>query len=73
MRASSNQSQSNNAKWILNILWQMKGIDIHLDTNIGKRLNMVWNTLTSLAGETQLDDAALTNVQDVPTRVGSPR
>ena len=28
-----------NAKWILNVTWEMDGIDVHLDTNIGKRLS----------------------------------
>ena len=45
-----------NAKWVLNILWKMKGIDIHLDTSIGKKLNVAWNTLTSLAGDVALND-----------------
>lgn len=40
-----------NAKWILSIEWQMRGIDIHLDTNIGKRLSAVGSTLTMLTGE----------------------
>ncbi|XP_064637366.1 bridge-like lipid transfer protein family member 1 isoform X3 [Lineus longissimus] len=42
-----------NAKWILNILWQMKGLDVHLDYNIGKRLNMMFDTLTSIATDEQ--------------------
>ena len=29
----------------------MKGIDVHLDTNIGKRLSALGGTLTALAGE----------------------
>ena len=40
-----------NAKWILSIQWQMRGIDIHLDTNIGKRLSAIGSTLTMLAGD----------------------
>lgn len=40
-----------NAKWILNIKWEMRGIDVHLDTNIGKRLSALGQTLTSLTGE----------------------
>ncbi|XP_076117611.1 bridge-like lipid transfer protein family member 1 isoform X3 [Mytilus galloprovincialis] len=40
-----------NAKWILNVQWEMKGIDVHLDTNIGKRLSSLAATLTALAGE----------------------
>lgn len=29
----------------------MQGIDVHLDTNIGKRLSALGHTLTSLAGD----------------------
>lgn len=44
-----------NAKWILDIQWHMRGIDIHLDTNIGTRLSAVCSTLTTLTG-VRLDD-----------------
>ncbi|XP_055893241.1 bridge-like lipid transfer protein family member 1 isoform X2 [Biomphalaria glabrata] len=43
---------SGNAKWILNVQWDMKGIGVHLDTDIGKRFTLLGNTLTLLAGET---------------------
>ncbi|XP_071088521.1 bridge-like lipid transfer protein family member 1 [Haliotis cracherodii] len=42
-----------NAKWILNVQWQMQGIDVHLDTNIGKRLTALGHNLTALAGEAE--------------------
>ncbi|XP_021348394.1 uncharacterized protein KIAA1109-like [Mizuhopecten yessoensis] len=42
---------SSNAKWILNVRWEMQGIDVHIDTNIGKRLSALGNTLTTLAGD----------------------
>ncbi|XP_052791422.1 bridge-like lipid transfer protein family member 1 isoform X3 [Mya arenaria] len=42
---------NSNAKWILNIKWDMQGIDVHLDTNIGKQLSALGQTLTSLTGE----------------------
>ena len=49
-----------NPKWVLNVKWQMKGIDIHLDTNIGKQLSDLGNALTSLAGDaTAVDDEDL--------------
>lgn len=32
-------SPNSNAKWILNINWQMRGLNVHLDTDIGKRLS----------------------------------
>lgn len=36
----------------------MCGIDVHIDPNIGKRLNALGNTLTSLTGEEDIDDIA---------------
>lgn len=36
----------------------MCGIDVHIDPNIGKRLNALGNTLTSLTGEEDVDDIA---------------
>lgn len=39
-----------NAKWILNVKWQMEGVDIHLDINIGKQLSSLGHTLTTLSG-----------------------
>lgn len=52
---------SSNAKWILNVQWEMKGIDVHLDTNIGKRLSALGGTLTTLAGEQdeEIDDEVI--------------
>ena len=44
--------------WTLNVLWKMCGIDVHMDPNIGKRLNALGNTLTSLTGEEDTEDAA---------------
>uniref|UniRef100_A0A1I8N1J1 Bridge-like lipid transfer protein family member 1 C-terminal domain-containing protein n=1 Tax=Musca domestica TaxID=7370 RepID=A0A1I8N1J1_MUSDO len=48
-----------NAKWLLNVKWQMEGVDIHLDINIGKQLSSLGHTLTMLSGfeeeETNLD------------------
>ncbi|XP_045512611.1 transmembrane protein KIAA1109 homolog isoform X1 [Pieris brassicae] len=39
-----------NAKWFLNVSWQMEGVDIHLDTNVGKQLSALGHTLTMLTG-----------------------
>jgi len=50
-RPAATDSSASNAKWILNVEWQMRGIDIHIDTNIGKRLSAIGNTLTMLAGD----------------------
>lgn len=32
----------------MNVQWQMEGVDIHLDTNIGKQLSALFKTLTAL-------------------------
>jgi len=50
-RPAATDSSASNPKWILNVQWKMCGIDIHLDTNIGKRLSAMGNTLTMLAGD----------------------
>lgn len=53
------QTESSSAgTWTLNVLWKMCGIDVHMDPNIGKRLNALGNTLTSLTGEEDVDDIA---------------
>ncbi|XP_041436679.1 KIAA1109 L homeolog isoform X7 [Xenopus laevis] len=44
--------------WTLNVLWKMCGIDVHMDPNIGKRLNALGNTLTTMTGEEDIDDIA---------------
>jgi hypothetical protein len=42
--------EAENAKWFLNVKWQMEGVDIHLDVNIGKQLSALGYTLTMLTG-----------------------
>uniref|UniRef100_A0A4W3HSK9 KIAA1109 n=1 Tax=Callorhinchus milii TaxID=7868 RepID=A0A4W3HSK9_CALMI len=44
--------------WTLNVLWKMCGIEVHMDPNIGKRLNALGNTMTTLTGEEDIDDIA---------------
>uniref|UniRef100_H3AGP3 Bridge-like lipid transfer protein family member 1 n=1 Tax=Latimeria chalumnae TaxID=7897 RepID=H3AGP3_LATCH len=44
--------------WTLNVFWKMCGIDVHMDPIIGKRLNALGNTLTTLTGEEDGDDIA---------------
>uniref|UniRef100_A0A671N791 Bridge-like lipid transfer protein family member 1 C-terminal domain-containing protein n=1 Tax=Sinocyclocheilus anshuiensis TaxID=1608454 RepID=A0A671N791_9TELE len=51
-----NACDSSAGTWTLNVLWKMCGIDVHMDPNIGKRLNALGNTLTSLTGEEDNDD-----------------
>ena len=59
-----------NAKWILNVLWEMEGIDVHLDTNIGKKLSGLAHTLTALAGDPNDDEAVdILNEADTPDRM----
>ncbi|RXM31147.1 hypothetical protein EOD39_1796 [Acipenser ruthenus] len=52
------KESSSAGTWTLNVLWKMCGIDVHMDPNIGKRLNALGNTLTSLTGEEDVDDIA---------------
>nr|XP_061781040.1 bridge-like lipid transfer protein family member 1 isoform X3 [Nerophis lumbriciformis] len=51
--------------WTLNVLWKMCGIDVHMDPNIGKRLNALGNTLTSLTGEDDVEDIGDLNSVDM--------
>ncbi|XP_075785952.1 bridge-like lipid transfer protein family member 1 isoform X10 [Pelodiscus sinensis] len=60
-------AESNSAgTWTLNVLWKMCGIDVHMDPNIGKRLNALGNTLTTLTGEEDIDDIADLNSVNIP-------
>lgn len=47
---------SENAKWFLNVQWQMEGVDIHLDVNVGKQLSALGHTLTMLTGSQEEDE-----------------
>lgn len=51
--------QMENAKWFLNVKWQMEGVDIHLDVNIGKQLSALGYTLTMLTGSEDDDPTVL--------------
>ncbi|ESO89448.1 hypothetical protein LOTGIDRAFT_234295 [Lottia gigantea] len=53
-----------NAKWVLNVQWEMQGLDVHFDTNIGKRLSALGHTLTALAGETTEDEYTMVDDDD---------
>ncbi|XP_043271443.1 transmembrane protein KIAA1109 isoform X4 [Venturia canescens] len=50
------QDKSDNAKWLLNVQWQMEGVDIHLDVSVGQQLSALGHTLTMLTGSEE-DDA----------------
>ncbi|XP_046402633.1 transmembrane protein KIAA1109 isoform X3 [Ischnura elegans] len=49
-RTIAQKQGGENAKWILNVQWQMEGVDIHLDVNVGKQLSALGHTLTTLTG-----------------------
>ncbi|CAG9815067.1 unnamed protein product [Phaedon cochleariae] len=55
-RTIAAKQANENAKWFLNVQWQMEGVDIHLDTNVGKQLSALGHTLTMLTG---VEDAAI--------------
>ena len=38
--------------WVLSVVWKMEGIEVNLDTNVGKWLSKLADTVTRLA-ETQ--------------------
>ena len=72
-RTSAASEPTSNPSWILNVMWQMCGIDVHLDTNIGKRLSALGNTLTSLAGD-QDEDESMEMEHEMPDiHVEAPR
>lgn len=48
--AAQRRPRPANAKWFLNVQWQMEGVDINLDTNIGKQLSALGHTLTTITG-----------------------
>ena len=58
-----------NAKWFLNIQWKMTGVDAHVDTNIGKHMTALGNTLTTLTGFEQEFDADGTTDQSSTSEV----
>ena len=55
-----------NAKWILNIQWQMTGVEVQVDTDIGKNLTALGHTLTLITGdeEEQSDESSISDELD---------
>lgn len=49
-----------NAKWFLNVKWQMEGVDINLDINVGKHLSALGHTLTQMQAGTEEDEDPVT-------------
>ena len=41
-------------KMVMSLLWKMCGIDVHCDTEIGKRLKALGQTLTSVTGDNDI-------------------
>lgn len=40
----------------MSLFWKMCGVNVHLDTNIGKRLTLLTKALTALTGESDVAD-----------------
>ncbi|XP_014676730.1 PREDICTED: uncharacterized protein KIAA1109-like, partial [Priapulus caudatus] len=56
---SDPKDAASNAKWILSLHWQMQGIDVQLDTNIGRCLALLTKTMTMMAaGDDDADNMA---------------
>jgi hypothetical protein len=56
-------AKEENAKWLLNISWKMTGVDVHVDTNIGKHLSALGHTMTTLTGEDE--DIGVTDTHSI--------
>lgn len=57
-------------KWLMSILWRMRGIEMHFDTNIGKWLSSLSSALTAFAGD--FDVADLSSVADAEDDESDP-
>ncbi|KAF4529364.1 hypothetical protein B566_EDAN016813 [Ephemera danica] len=57
----------------MNVQWQMEGVDIHLDTNVGKQLSALGHTLTSLTGSEEDEHAPLDFDSDDQDQVDGSR
>jgi hypothetical protein len=67
---------SNSPKWFLNVQWDMKGIDINLDSIIGKRFSQLIRTITSTrliepVDRSNTDNDSLSNSTLINTQAGS--
>ncbi|XP_065669615.1 bridge-like lipid transfer protein family member 1 isoform X3 [Hydra vulgaris] len=59
---STNGTSGLPSKWSMTLFWKMCGIDIHVDSNIGKHLRLLTNALTTIVGESDVGD--LSSVAD---------
>jgi hypothetical protein len=67
---------SNSPKWFLNVQWDMKGIDINLDSIIGKRFSQLIRTITSThliepIDNLNNDNNSLSNSNIINTQIAS--
>lgn len=53
-------------KWVMSFQWRMCGTELHCDTSIGKHLSSLGQTLTALAGDT--DVANIDSVTEIHDR-----
>ncbi|GLG98163.1 Uncharacterized protein GBIM_04765, partial [Gryllus bimaculatus] len=60
-RTIAQKQGTDNAKWLLNVQWQMEGVDIHLDVNVGKQLSALGHTLTTLTGSQEDEEQVRTD------------
>ncbi|CAF1291838.1 unnamed protein product, partial [Adineta steineri] len=61
---AKNLPNSSSPKWFLNVQWDMKGIDINIDSIIGKRFSQLIRTITSTHLIEPIDQ--LNNENDLP-------
>jgi hypothetical protein len=67
---------SNSPKWFLNVQWDMKGIDINIDSIIGKRFSQLIRTITSThliepIDNLNNDNNSLSNSNIINTQIAS--
>uniref|UniRef100_A0A915K7L7 Fragile site-associated protein C-terminal domain-containing protein n=1 Tax=Romanomermis culicivorax TaxID=13658 RepID=A0A915K7L7_ROMCU len=53
---TSLDAQVGSAQWFLNISWQMEGLDISLNTRMGRLCSLLTSTFTSFVAENYADD-----------------
>ena len=62
-------STGENIVWVLNINWQMQGLNIHLDTNIGQQVSALGSTLTSFMPEENDDQTSDTILHEADCNI----
>nr|VZI39101.1 unnamed protein product [Spirometra erinaceieuropaei] len=59
------------ARWLVNVQWKMRGLDVHMDHNIGRRLKSLFVTLTTMAGYDGRAPYAQTSTEEETTTVAA--